>query len=208
MDLDPNELYRRQQEHEAYVQKQKDNHIDLSEGLDNPNESVRLFAEHLFNKDYRYLSKDMCGMLLDITETPVADIFCILLELFLYGFDIKTKKLKTVFDLTESTDDLIYDLRPYIKSIGFILKIEELFDEDTNVNLYRDRDDYYCQIARKPPPFMDFSIDKWNVLDYRLIPNRKFEFSVLTGLTGFSAFFINKEKRIFIVKFNIDLGQP
>ena len=206
MDLDPNDLYRRQQEHEAYVQRQKDNYVDLSEGLDDPNESVKLFAGHLFNKDYRYLSKDMCGLLLDITKTPVADIFCILLELFLYGFDIKTKQSKTIFDLTESTDDLIYDLRPYIKSIGFILTVDEIFD-DVNINLYRDRDDYYCQVARKPPPFMDFSLEKWNVLDYRLIPNRKFEYDNQTGLTAFNAFFINKQKRIFIISFGIDLGQ-
>ena len=201
MDSDPYALYKKQLEYEAYVKSQMANYTDLTPDLDqDPNDSIKEFAKSFFGKSERNTRQDLTGILMD-EQTDVADIFCILLELFLYGFNIITDNKSVIFDLTDSTDDLIYKMRVYFKSCGFTIKLDEIFDFDINVNLYRDRSDYYCQITSMPPEFL-INPDGWFVLDYRLILNRKFEFDIRTGLNVFKAFYINKERRIFIISFD------
>jgi len=201
MDPNPYTQYKKQLEYEAYVKSQLANYTDLTpDDQTDPNDSIRAFAESLFDKSEKNIRQDLTGLLMD-EETDVATIFCTLLELFLYGHNIIVDDQITIFDLTDSTDDLIYKIRVYFKSCGFTIKLDEIFDDDFNINLYRDRDDYYCQITSKPPEFL-INPDGWFVLDYRLILNRKFEFDIKTALNTFNAFFINKERRIFIISFD------
>lgn len=198
MDPDPYKEYQKQLDYKEYVQLRYDNPIDLTSEAEE-NDSVRMFANILFNKSERNLGSDLHGLLMD-SDTEVADIFCMVVELFLYGFDIITKGTE-IFQLIDSTDDLVYKMKNYFKSAGISLTVDEVFD-DTNVNLYRDRDDYYCQITSKPPLFLQFNSD-WNVLGYRLLTNRKFQFDTTTPLNKFKTFFINKYRRIFILSFSL-----
>lgn len=203
MDLDPYTQYKKQLEYEAYVKSQYDNYVDLGEEVEenNLNDSIRIFAESLFRKSEMNARQDLTGVLTD-TDTGTVDIFCILLELFLYGHNIITNTQSNIFDLVDSTDDLIYKIRVYFKSCGFTITVDEVFDLDLNINLYRDRDDYYCQITSMPPDFL-ISPDGWFVLDYRLILNRKFVFNSQTPLNAFKSFFINKNRQIFIISFDL-----
>lgn len=205
MDLDPNKIYKKQLEYEEYVQTRYANPVDLTleTGIGtstDPNDCVRIFAEILFGKSERNLGSDLHGLFMDLDTEPV-DIFCMQIELFLYGFDIITKKKLDIFNLIDSTDDLVYKLKNYFKSTGIIVTVDEVF-ENININLYRDRNDYYCQITSKPPEFLRFGSD-WYVLDYRILVNRKFKFDATTKLNKFRAFFINKEKRIFLLNFDL-----
>lgn len=200
MDSGPEIQYKKQLEYEAYIESQKSTHVDIAKYVDNPNDSIKVLAEVLFSKSEDKLKDNLTGILMESAE--VADVFCMLLELFLYGYGILVEEKYTIFDLVDSTDDLIFSIRSYLKSCGFTIKVDEVFDENLNINLYRDRNDYYCQITEKPPIFLNFSEDPWHILDYRLILNRKFDFNIRTPISTFRAFFINKQKSIFIVSFD------
>lgn len=204
MDPNPDELYKRQLEYEEYIRTQKNNNVDLTKLVDpdiNPNDSIKALAEFIFNKNENNLKDNLTGILLEGGHDTV-DVFCMLLELFLYGYDVLVDSQYDIFDLVTSTDDLVFSIRSYLKSTGFDMKMDEVFDEDININLYRDRDDYYCKIGSMPPDFLGKVIDPWDVLDYRLITNRKFIYDTKTSLSTYKAYFINKQKRIFIVSFD------
>lgn len=203
MNIDPNLTYQKMLEYEQYLADQQRNAVNLEEMVENPNDTIKLFADNLFAKDSRYLSSDRCGMLLDDTMTA-EDIFCIMLELVLYGYDKKSSN-RTLFDITSAADDTIYEIRPYLRSVGIVLTITEVFDCE-NVNYYRDRDDYYCSIGSQPPSFIDRTQDPWDILSYRMAQNRKFVVTTETPLTDFNAYFVSKTKQIFTLSFNIDLS--
>lgn len=196
-----NSQYNRQLEHDAYVQNQRQNYTDLSVNLENPNDSVKIFSNILFNKPLDNLSSDMTGMLLD-EEMDVIDIFQTFLEIVIYGLDILTNSSVSLFDLTDQFNDMIYTLKTYTRAVGFDIVIEEEIVEKDRINLYRDRTDYYCQITPKPHPY--FCFDGWYVSNYRCIVNSKFVFDKDTcGINDLKAFFISKSRQIFTVKFVI-----
>lgn len=209
--------YKKQLEFYEYLQKQRENYVDLGEPKTNQlNQSVKpedseqqieseqldpvvQFAHILFNKQKSKLNEDLSGILIDETM-EVADVFCMLVELVLHGLDILTNSVNQIFDLKESTDDIIYVIKQYLKSSGFDLEVHEDFMElDQSINLYRDRSDYYCQITARPPEFLCYP--GWYVLNYRLIDNPKFDFDDNTPLDKFRAFFISKQKKIFVFNF-------
>ena len=200
--MDPYAIYKKQLEYYEYFEKQKENYTDLT-GDENPNSSVKQFAEILFRKKGSNLTYDLSGILFDETM-EVADVFCVLVELVLYGLDIITNSASDIFALEESGNEIVNLIRSYLKSTGFDIIIKEEFLDDSpemqeNINLYRDRTDYYCQIVKKPPPFLCF--EGWYVLNYRLINNRKYIFNNSTPLDNFKAFFITNSKKIFTVNF-------
>lgn len=191
MDPNPHTILSRQEEFVAYVNERYANHTNLE-----TEQSVRILSEIIFNKSYENCAPDKNLIMSDPTVST-ADLFLTLLEIFLHGFDMFTQK--QIFTLTDSTADVIYKIKKCLSSAYFSVKIDEVFDTDLDPHLYRDRSDYYCQIVRKPPNNL-ISINHQYVLDYRLIPNPKFEID--TCLSEFKAFFINDERRIFIVSFN------
>jgi len=66
--------------------------------------------------------------------------------------------------------------------------------------LYRDRNDYYCEILQKPPFFLCYK--GWYVLQYRLLVNKKFVYNSMTPLRHFKAFLLNRrDKKIFTINF-------
>jgi hypothetical protein len=187
-----------------YMEKQIDNHIDLSTGLENPNDSVRLLAEKMFSTKPLDLRFDAVGLLFDDSTEP-ADIFCAMIEFVLYGLDILSQTKSTIFMLEESTDDVVYLLRSYLKGLGLTMVLNEIIiDDDRNINMFRDRDDFFCEITSKPPPFLCYP--GWYVLNYRFIENKKFKFDAHTKLSDFKALFMNKKKRLFSVGFDFYRG--
>jgi hypothetical protein len=199
--MDPYSQYKKQLEYYEYYEKQKENFIDLSQGLEDPNNSVFELANILFNKSKRNLDQDLMGLFID-ESMDVADIFCLLVELVLYGLDILSNGKNTIFSIEDSTDDIIYTIKSYLKSTGFDMIIHQEFidiDNDNDTNLYRDRDDFFCEILPKPPSYL--CAKGWYILNYRIINNKKFVFTKITPLNNFKAFFISNTNKIFTMNF-------
>src|SRR5690349_10381754 len=126
--MDPYSQHKKQTEYYQYLEKQRENYTDLTQGRENTNDSIMEFAKILFNKSKKNLDQDLTGILSDETMIT-ADVFCMIVELVLYGVDILTDSKYNIFQLKESTDDLIYDLKSYLKSSGFTMEVhEEFFD--------------------------------------------------------------------------------
>lgn len=195
--MDPYSNRSRAVEYYQYVEKQKEDFIDLS---NQSNNSVYQFAKLLFGKPIHNLGSDLSGILFDETM-EIADVFCMLVEVVLYGVNILSGGQNTIFDLTaDATDTTISTLKSYLKSTGFNMDVREEISEDDDVILYRDKADYYCEIVPKPPAYM--CSDPWCVLDYRMIGNRNFVVTPMVPLENFKLFFITRQKKIFVVNFS------
>lgn len=169
--------------------------IDLTSYAD---ESFHILAIYLFSTDIKNLDTDLTGILLD-ESMDVVDLFCALVEVVLYGLDILSKEKITLFDLKNDQDELIDNINRYFKSMGFKIQIKEEYFDDISA-LYRDNNNYYCEILPKPPSYL--CIKGWYVLQYRLINNPRFSFTKNTNLNEFKAFFITKQNKIFTLRFN------
>ena len=185
--MDPYSNYKQELE---YIEKQKENYTDLT---DEGNNSIKILADNLFSKP---IDDNKVGVLFDETM-DVTDLSSALIELFLLGFDKLSKK--SLLDVLTVYDDIWYDINKYFNSIEINVVANQVFDFNDNINLYRDRDDYYCQITNKPPPFLQ--VDGWYVNNYRIIENKNFKFNKFTQLDKYVFFFINKEKNILRINF-------
>ena len=196
--------YAKQLEYYQYVENQRNNYVDLSS---DDNSSVYKLAQILFSKKEKNLKEDLSGILIDDTM-DVCDVFCCLVELVLYGLDIITEKKDSIFDLVESYDDKCFVIKSYLKSAGFDMNVEEIFSMElygTDTVLYRDSSDYYCEILKKPPPYMCHP--GWYLLNYRLVDNKNFHFNTRTPIEKFKAFFISNNNKIFTINFNLKITQ-
>lgn len=207
--MDLKSQYDKQKEYYEYVQKQKENYTDLTSmeppmksetesGGSDCNDSIKKFAEILFSKNEKDLGNDISALILE-EDMEGVDLFCMLIELVLYGLDILTEGSATIFNIKDEFDEMIDVIRKYLKkNIGIDMELKEEFVEPDEINLYRDKDNYYCQITQKPPPFLCYP--GWYIMDYRFLTNQKFIFNSGTALNNFEAFFISK-RRIFTIKF-------
>lgn len=187
--MDFNALNEKEIKYYQYLENQRENYVTLAED----NSSVKMFANILFSKKISNLNDDLSGLLFE-EGMEIADLFCMLLELMLYGFD---KFDRNLFELDDQCDDFIYDIKKYLKSIGFDMSVDEVFHFLDNVNLYSDRDDYYCQITPKPHVF--FSTDDWKISNYRFITNNQYRCGDV--LKDYYAYFISTDKKIFSIRF-------
>jgi hypothetical protein len=222
--MDDYTKYKNQLEYYEYFQKQLSNYTDLTQqpakSIDNfctnevstdtefdPNDSVLEFAKILFGKSEKNIFHDLHGVIFD-DQMDVSEVFCMLINLVLYGIDIlvnqkgKNNQNYTIFDFEDSTDDIIYTIKSYLKSTGFNMTVRTEITEDDNNNyyLYRDRTDLFCEIVPKPPIYLCYK--GWYVLNYRIIENNKFKYFNMTPLDEFKAFFKSKNNTIFIINFN------
>jgi len=195
--MDPYSHFSREKEHYEYTENQRENYTDLT---DHGNDSVKMFADVLFSKPIDDLPKDSTGILFD-ESMEMIDVHGALTELFLMGFDWLGNN-KTLFDLVVSYDDIIFDLNKYFDTIGVKIVVNEVFNFMENVNLYRDRDDYFCEITRKPPPFLQPT--GFYVNDYRIITNPNFN-HLNFPIEQLVTFFINKNKTIFRIHFEFKI---
>lgn len=208
--MDNYSQYKKQLEFYNRLEVQRENYVDLTKEQSNENDSIVKFATILFNKSHNNLDQDLSGILIDETMESV-DIFCMLIELVLYGLNVLARNTDanmgtdlTIFDLVESSDRIVDVINCYLKSCGFKININEQITDDDAV-LYRDKDDYYCEIVEKPPSYLCH--EGWYVMNYRLINNSKFKFMSITPLHKFVAFFISKQNKIFTIKFGYHIGK-
>lgn len=184
--MDPYSVYAKQLEYYEYVQKQLSNSTDLTNT--SQSSTIKLMAERIFSKTDT--TSNLYGILTDET-LDAADIFGILIELVLYGLDILTKQQTDIFDIKDSTDDIIFKIKRYLKSLGFDMKFHEEVMFATKINIFRDRTDWFYEIV--PKPMLDWwcpSAD-WYVLNYRLIPNKLFDIANSPNLSDYKAFYIS-----------------
>lgn len=197
--MDLNARYKQQLEFYNYVEKQRENCIDLT---NDSSDHIKSLANILFNKSIKDLGLN--GLLVDDMTEP-ADIFCMLVELVLYGIDILTNTTSNIFELDDPNCELIGTVNKYLKTTGFYMEINEDFVEDNIVCLYRDRNDYYFEILGKPPFYLCIN-DGWYVGNYRMAQNINFKFTKNTDLAKFKAFFVTHNKKIFVITFKYVLN--
>ena len=125
------------------------------------------------------------------------DIFGLFIELLLYGIDILTKGQYTIHDLTDVDDPIVGTIQKYFNSIGISVHIGEEFIDD-DIQLYRDNDQYYCEILPKPNPFLCYP--GWYLLNYRLIYNKKCNNKIFSNINHYRALVLTSNK-IFIINF-------
>lgn len=180
-----------------------DNYVDLSTNLIDKNKSTQLLADHIFSKKLSELNEnELVSILMDDVNEKI-DIFCALLEILLYGISKLSNNTCNIFDITNYLDDNIHVIKQYFKIMGVNANIVE---EDINcedILLYRDRDDYYCEILPKPPIY--FCLKDWCILDYRLCLNKNFVLNNENNIESFSAFFISKSKKIYVLSFSLKI---
>jgi len=203
--MDPYSQYQKQLEFYKYVEKQQKNAVDLTNDNNNDNNSIVKFATILFNKSKNKLDRDLSGIICQDDSMNITDVFCMLLELVLHGLHILTNDMVNIFDISDTMDELVSDIKLYLKSTGFDMEITEDYIDPDDVNLYRDRTDYFCQIMPIPPPFLCHP--GWYVLNYRLTTNDKFQYTNVTPLNEFKAFFITNNKKIFTINFKFIIHQ-
>ena len=132
--MDHNSEYKKQLQYYEYFENQRKNYIDLSTGQADINNSVVELAKILFDKSSQSLCEDLTGIFIDNTM-ETADIFCMLVELVLYGLNILTLGDSTVFELCETTDDIVFNIKSYLKSMGFDMKVEQDYADDDVLSL-------------------------------------------------------------------------
>lgn len=194
--MDPYSIYAKQQEYYEYVQKQIENPTDLT-NLDQSS-MVRLMAERVFSTTDT--TTNLYGILGD-DSMIVSDIFCMLVEFVLNGLDILTQSELNLFGIENSTDDIIFKIKRYLKSMGFDMKFHEETVAESDLNLFRGRSDWFYEIVPKANLGMWCPPSDWYVLNYRLIPNRLFNIANSTNLTDFKAFVISHNRKIFTLQF-------
>lgn len=195
--MDYNSIYQRQLEYNQYLESQKENFIDLTVNDKGDNNSVFEFSKILFSKYKNNLDIDFSGILTDEYMQTV-DIFCMIIELILYGIDFLSNKQIMIFDL-ESTDDLFYDLKKYLQSCGFDFKVSETFFDKKPI-LYRETNNYFIEILPCPSKFL--RVTGWYLLNYRLIENNKIKNHATLKLKDYKAFYINKNNKIITIEIN------
>lgn len=177
-------------------------YVDLT--TQDQNSSILALASIIFNK--KDLNSDLTGLILnDSMET--ADIFCMILEIVLHGLNILTDSKVTIFNLNSTTDDLIYTINSYLKSMGIKMFVcENIMEDIVDLKMYKDTDNYYCQILNIPKGF-NFGSNGWTVLNYRLIINQKFKYTKQSKINTFNAFFINPTtNQLFNINFDYILN--
>jgi hypothetical protein len=152
------------------------------------NDGIRLVAEHIFNKSkndsevYGFLSEDM----------DILDIFCMFIELVLYGINIL--QYKSLFEITDEYDPIINDLNDYLKKTGIRLVITEQLTFGEDIELFNERQDYMFQILPKPSDYL--MKNAWTVLNYRIIENKNSDNEI-------SAIFYSHERKVYKLHFVI-----
>lgn len=171
---------RRQRKHRSTITTQ--NVPELSD------ETTQVFSEFLFNIPLKNLL-NMNFRIKHQSDMTTTDYFCILIEVMLYGVEILSRrKSLRIFDLTSTDNALVYNIKSYFQSIGIVAKIDAIEFDEPNA-LYRDRDDYYCEIVPKPPNYL--MLDGWYVGENRLVINRNIDINNLTFQQHYAFFIAN-----------------
>ncbi|MEM3062414.1 MAG: hypothetical protein QW303_02560 [Nitrososphaerota archaeon] len=192
--MDPGKKFQKEFEYYEYVENQRRNYIDLTQ-QENSNDSVKQLAYILFKKPVDKLDQELTGILLD-ERMETADIFCMLVELVLYGLDILSDGRDQIFSLNEPSDDGVCLIKAYLRSAGFDIEIREDIFSDKSIS-QNNRDDYYCEIIGESSS----SREEWHILRYRIRVNDRFRFTKNTPLEKFGALFTSSNNKIFIVNF-------
>jgi hypothetical protein len=197
--MDPYSKLQQQIKYYEYVENQSKNPVDytnLPYTEEDLNPMVRVLAEKIFSYSKNNLDINLSGIFIDPDIMEPVDLFSVMIEFIMYGLNIITKGQKTLFDITDQFEDIIYDIKKYLKSVGFDMKIDEVFGLDSH--LQYDGNTCYCRIVPKPNNYLVVKND-WNILNYRIIINNDYKHSTNSSIETFQAWFINKNKKVFTI---------
>lgn len=154
--------------------------------------NCQLLAEQIFT------NKNTTFQITTDQNMDIADLFCMLTEIILYGIQILSNNQYEIFDLQSSSDDFVKLLQKYFSTLNLKFNILQL--HITDPYKYHYEPTYYIHIVPKPPSYL--LKNQWNVLNYRLIHNKLFTYNKYSKLSDFKFFFINNQNIIFIVNFD------
>ncbi|BCS83077.1 hypothetical protein QLL95_gp1046 [Cotonvirus japonicus] len=201
------------------VNNQIENITDLTQSH---NDSIKIFAEHVFNQKLSLIDNQKTGIILDDTMT-VEDTFCMILELTLHGLNILGKGLYNIFDLENTSDNICEIIFKYLKSCGIIINLVEHENinlveheninpteheninptEHENINSVADLfPKYYCKIIPKP---LISCFSGWYVNDYQILYNTNND-SPKNKLSDLKAIFMTKKNKLFSIQFDYFLN--
>lgn len=100
-------------------------------------------AQSLFTQDPR--DPNSCQIVTDQNDIDVTYLYEILITILLEGLEILSSGIDTV-DLNTFTSDHITSLNPWLKSIGYKVKVVEKDAQD-----YDQYQEYYCRVVVRSP---------------------------------------------------------
>src|ERR1700747_1846218 len=135
--------FKSEKEYAEYLKNQYEN----AEELETKDIAMKIFDTN--NPNY----KEQIFSLLNNNNFEQIDIFNIMLEITLYGFQyipILNKYKKTIFDIITDNDEVIDLINRYVKTIGYKLIVTQIMEYDNEKpNDYKTWADYYCEINEK-----------------------------------------------------------
>lgn len=186
-------MWRNENEYYEYVQSQMENYTDLTTDTDN---SAKKMATILFSQDVNVL-KENISRIIPSEGMDIQDLFCMLIEILLYGIDMKTGGEYTLMDMDDSSTEIIDKISEYFKSIGFKISMEK--KDNMDISEYRNTDDYYCEITDLPISLI--GKNSWCVLRYMIIYNHMC--NIEKDINKMKTLFVTSDKKIYTIQFEI-----
>lgn len=176
------------------------NLVDLTEGLEHENNSVDLLADKIFSIAYDDLDRNNYRIMMQ-NDLRVEDMFFMYMEILLYGVNRLTQGA-TIFDLQESTDEIVYVLKKYFKVIGIELHVHEVHID--NVNEYRRSTEVFCELFSPPPENISPFLRENLVQGYRVRLGN--HYTNKNSLKDMFAIFLSKKRKLFNFSFSFLLS--
>jgi hypothetical protein len=189
--MDYNRIYENQIKFYNHLQERFNNPTVLTDEV-SPAKNI---AEHLFKKRECDLINNKIGLICDIES--FADMFDFCIELLLYGFDILSGG-KSIFDVTDSTDDILYKIKRYLHSSGIIMTIHEIVVDISDLNIFHTKSEYYCVIKGQTP----ITYSNWSILNYDVFHNSRFVLDDDTKMEDMIAYYISNKRTVITFKFS------
>ena len=153
--------------------------VDLSK----EDNCAQKFAQILFGRPIEQLDSQYSYLILD-EDMDVDDLFCMLIEILIYGIEILYGELD-IFQLESDDHPVVQKLALYFLSCGFRLIVETSED-----NLY-----YFCEIF---PANREAS---WKIGNYALVENGNFAYYPNMRLELLRLRLVNHQGRVFYISF-------
>ena len=125
------------------------------------NSDIRNLAELIFSVPPGQL--DNIENKIDVDQSmDVLDLYCLILDIILFGVDILTNGSFQIFDIDDTSCDMIKLVSKYVKSMGFNMILQKDAECDASQATY---------LIKKADDILDPGCPKRNILGYQIISN-------------------------------------
>lgn len=134
----------------------------------------------------------------DVSETDNEYIFQMILTFFMEGLAHFNDDLKQV-DLTKFNIDVLQSLKPYMRSVGFDLNVEQYDQNNESDNEYYNK--YYCKIVLKQQDWFRFESDSRITKNY-LFSIKPYDNIERNNFTDYYAIFYKNNVEVYKISFD------